>query len=409
MRLVEDCSQRRAPIVQFADRVAGWFVIVVITLAMATFAIWIRQGFSLAIDHSVALLIVTCPCALGLATPLAVSVALGRAAQKQILIKGGETLELLARPATMFLDKTGTLTAGQTTVVSYLGDAAAQGKIAALERHSAHPIAHALVAAFSNGEREAATWEVTEVREITGRGLSGYVSGQLVTVGSPAFLRGQQVSISSEMAQGEQQAVGAELTPVLVAVDGECVAVIGLGDPLRKDAAEALNRIRALRWNIGILSGDHASVVKSVAQQLEIPREAALGGVTPEGKSAFIQAAVEKGRVVMVGDGVNDAAAFSAATVGIAVHGGAEASLAAADVYLNRPGLTPIVELIYAARRTLRTIHRSLGVSLCYNAIAASLAIAGWISPLLAAVLMPISSFTVLAVVLISRTFGKER
>jgi Cu2+-exporting ATPase len=157
-----------------------------------------------------------------------------------------------------------------------------------------------------------------------------------------------------------------------------------------------------------VLSGDHPQVVADVGRQLELEPAQVHGGESPEQKVAFIERAAAAGRVVMVGDGVNDAAALSAATVGIAVHGGAEPSLAAADVYLNRPGLTPIVELTGAARNTLRTIHRSLAVSLVYNVVAASLAVAGLIGPLFAAILMPISSFTVLAFAYLSPTFGDK-
>jgi P-type Cu2+ transporter len=157
---------------------------------------------------------------------------------------------------------------------------------------------------------------------------------------------------------------------------------------------------------VRILSGDHPGVVQAVAARLDVPAHDAIGGATPEDKVARVRQAASEGRVVMVGDGVNDAAALSAATVGIAVHGGAEASLAAADVYLNRSGLMPIVDLIHAARNTMRTIRRCLAASLCYNTLAASLAVAGLISPLLAAILMPISSFTVLALAYAARTFG---
>jgi len=191
-----------------------------------------------------------------------------------------------------------------------------------------------------------------------------------------------------------------------VGVDGAGGAVGWLDDPLRDDAAHALTRLEADGWQPEILSGDHPDVVARVGKRLQLPSQRILGGATPEQKVAHVEQAAQAGPVVMVGDGVNDAAALSAATVGIAVHGGAEASLAAADVYLNRPGLSAIAELVTAARNTLRTIRRSLAVSLAYNAVAASLAMAGLIGPLVAAILMPISSFTVLALAFFSRTFG---
>jgi Cu2+-exporting ATPase len=213
------------------------------------------------------------------------------------------------------------------------------------------------------------------------------------------------VAVDAEMEAAERAAVAAGMTPVLVAVDGRCAAAASLGDPLREDAAAALAELRRRGWTIRILSGDHPEVVAGVAEQLQIPAEAATGNATPEEKVAYVERLRGQGPVVMVGDGVNDAAALSAATVGIAVHGGAEASLSAADIYLSRPGLTPIVDLVGAADSTVRAIRRSLVASRIYNALAASLAVTGLIGPLIAAILMPISSLTVLTLAFASRTF----
>jgi Cu2+-exporting ATPase len=408
MRLVEECSQRRAPIVLLADRIAGWFVLVVLLLAAATFGLWLYWDVAQAVDHAVALLIVTCPCALGMATPLAITVALGRAARRQILIKGGEALEGLAGAGTAFLDKTGTLTAGRTRVLSWFGDESALPLVAALEQHSAHPIAVALVR-FCRDRielEEAALSDAESVQQVTGGGVAGQVDGREVVIGSARFVRDHRSAGDAEIDQAEQAAVADGATPVLVAVDNCIVAVAALGDPLREDAAAALAQLKQLGWHVRILSGDHPGVVQDVAARLHVAATDAAGGAAPEDKVQAVQQAAREGRVLMVGDGVNDAAALSAATVGIAVHGGAEASLAAADVYLNRSGLMPIVDLIRAARNTMRTIRRTLAASLCYNALAASLAIAGYIDPLVAAILMPISSFTVLTLLYTARTFG---
>lgn len=406
MKLVEECSRRRAPIVQFADRVAVWFVVVLLTLATATFAVWLWLAPQRAIDNAVALLIVACPCALGLATPLALTVALGRAARRGILIKGGEVLELLARPGVMILDKTGTITAGKTKLVSWAGDEDVRPWVAALEAHSTHPVGVALRTADATASsRRSDPPDVRQSKQTPGGGLTGVVDGHRLVVGSPRFVRSQSVDVPAEMEMAERQAVAAGTTPVLVAVDGRCVAVAGLGDPIREDAAAALAELRRLGWSIHVLSGDHPDVVAAVAAALRIPAVAATGNATPEEKVAYVERLRQEGPAVMVGDGVNDAAALSAATVGIAVHGGAEASLSAADIYLNRPGLTPIVDLVGAARNTLRAIRRSLIVSLLYNAIAASLAVTGLIGPLIAAILMPLSSLTVLTLAFASRTF----
>jgi len=407
MQLVEEQSRARAPIVQFADRLAHYFVLAVIVLATATFALWSYWNPGQAVNYAVAMLIVTCPCALGLATPLAVTVTVGRAARRQILIKGGESLELLAGQGTILVDKTGTLTLGRSTLVSWTGDETARPLVAALERHSAHPIAVTLAAALAGSSGDAP--RTSGVVQTLGGGLEGCVDGRGVRVGSAAFVRGPADGIDAALLAAEQAALDQALTPIWVAVNGRCVAVAAVGDPLRGDVPAALDALRRLGWQPRILSGDHPAVVAAIARQLGIQPADARGGVSPEEKARYVRELMTGGAVLMVGDGVNDAAALSAATVGIAVHGGAEASLAAAQVYLARPGLMPIVELIRAARATLRVIYRCLAASLVYNCVAAALTIAGLISPLIAAILMPISSFTVLTLAYAARTFGGRR
>ena len=372
LRLVEESSSKRAPIVLAADRLAGLFVHVVLALSLVTLGLWLWRAPAQAIDHAVALLIVSCPCGLGLATPLAVTIALGRAARRHIFIKGGEALELLSRRGTILLDKTGTLTAGRISLVRWHGDPALQPLVAALEQHSAHPIAQTLVAGLQQtappptGEPIA----VTEVRQTLGGGIAGRVAGRPLVVGSPQFVRRCGVVVEGQMKDAEEQLLAAAMTPVLVGVGSVCAAVAGLEDPLRSDVPQALQELKKLGWKAKILSGDHPRVVAAVARQLGLDVLDALGGVDPEGKVACVRQAAQNGPVVMVGDGVNDAAALAAAGVGIAVHGGAEASLAAAQVYLDRPGLAPIVELMHASRRTLWAIRRCLAASVCYNGVA---------------------------------------
>ena len=361
-----------------------------------------------AIDHAVAVLIVACPCALGLATPLALTVALGRAAQRRILIKGGEVLEALAGRGVIFLDKTGTVTEGRMEVVSWAGDESLRQPVAALERQSAHPIARAL-AVGPDGELSSgadATLAVTDVEQTPGGGIRGRSGGRCLTVGSVAFMRSQGVPMDTRFESLACAAIASGATPIIVSLDGQCVAVAGVADPVRKDVPSALAELQALGWRVRLLSGDHSGVVAAVARQLGIAAENAIGDVTPEDKTLWVRKAGETGPVVMVGDGVNDAVALAAATVGIAVHGGAEASLRAAHVYLGRPGLTPVVELIRAARRTMRAIYLSFIVSSCYNLVGASLAAAGLIGPLTAAILMPLSSFSVLGLAFSARTLG---
>lgn len=422
MRLVERCAQERAPIVRFADRVAGWFVVIVLALATLTFALWLWLDPSRAAANTVALLIVSCPCALGLATPLAVTVAIGQAAKRGILIKGGDALELLARPATLLLDKTGTLTQGRTRVVTWHGPEHLKPLVAALEAHSSHPIALALAHDLRNDDTPAPT--ITDVQQTTGAGITGHVhttplppsaapgEGQKETtlttpllIGSPAFLQSRGITVPDELAEATAQLIADTQTPVQIAVDGVCRAVAGLRDPLRPDANAALNTLARRGWEIRMASGDHPDVVTAVGRELGLPAHASLGGMTPEDKLNTVKNLQANQPVVMVGDGVNDAAALAAANVGLAVHGSAEASLAAADIYISRPGLNHIVSVVGSARRTVSTIRRALVASLAYNATAATLAILGIIGPLLAAILMPLSSLTVVTLAFTSRTF----
>ncbi len=214
MQLVEECSRRRAPIVQMADRLAGWFVVVVLLLAGVTLGIWLWLDSSRAVDNAVALLIVCCPCALGLSTPLAIAVAIGRAAKRRILVKGGETLELLARPGAVVLDKTGTITAGRATVVHFTGDEGVKRLVAALEQHSSHPIALALVEAFTDlTDPSEQLPTASQVRHTAGRGLTGRVDGRQVAVGSPAYLQSQGAERSLAMQDALQQVLQRALLP----------------------------------------------------------------------------------------------------------------------------------------------------------------------------------------------------
>jgi len=403
LEAVEAAGQRRAPVVAMADRLAGRFVVVVLALAAATLALWWAAGPEQAANHAIALLIVACPCALGLATPLSVAVTLGQAARQRVLVKGGDLLERLLQPGTLFLDKTGTLTTGSLALAQWRGDPGAQALAAAVEARSTHPVARAFVA----GAPEPAVGEVTAEQHGDG-GITGSVDGRRVAVGTVAFLQGRDIAVPGWAREAVTAWLADDLTPVLVAVDGAVHGAAAFGHVLRPDAAEAVARLQRDGWRVGILSGDHPHLVRRVGEKLGLDPALVHGGVTPEAKLARVRAAQGQGAVVMVGDGVNDAAALAAADLGVAVHGGAEASLAAADIYCGRPGLAPLLELVDAARRMLRGIRRNLGVSLTYNGVAVALAMAGLINPLLAAVLMPASSLTVLTLALTGRNFRRS-
>lgn len=392
---VEDSARRRAPVVRLADRMAGVFVGVVIALAALTFIVWLRRDPSAAVDNAIAMLVVTCPCALALATPLAITVAIGRAARQGILVKGGDALEALARPGRIILDKTGTLTEGRMDVVSWDGPDDLRPLVLAVEQHSRHPVASALLRAW--GPPSLAASHVTEV---IGGGIEGTVGGHHVVVGKPSFVLDRATAAAPAFAPLDDAA-----TPVFVAVDGAVVGRAALGDPVREGTRAALDAMRAAGWHVSILSGDDPRVVMSTASALGIPAHECRGGASPEDKRAAVEAARRSGPVVMVGDGVNDAAAIAAATVGIGVRGGAEACLAAADVFLTRAGLGPLLELQTGARRTVRLIRLAIGFSLLYNVAAATMALTGVMNPLIAAILMPLSSLTVVLAAWRGRTF----
>lgn len=407
MRMVEEGMRRRAPIVRLADAISIWFVRAMLVLGAGTGIAWWFIDPSRAVDNAAAVLLVVCPCAVGLATPLAVTVAIGRAARRGILIKGGDALQALAGKGVVYLDKTGTITQGKTALVRWVGDDAARPLVAALERTSSHPVARALVrdlADVTSGDPR-----VEDVEQVTGLGVTGLVEGQRVAVGSSRFVRGPGARHPEALRAEEDEILRAGLSPVVVAVDGEIVAIAGVGDPIRPDAAGAIRALEQAGWEVRILSGDHPRVVEAVARTLGVPGVRARGGVAPEEKLAAITEASRSGTVVMVGDGVNDAAALAAATVGIAVHGGAEASMSAADVYLSTPGLAPVVDLFESSRRTMGIIHTSLGVSIFYNLVSTTLAVTGLITPLVAALFMPVSSLTVLALSVRRRSFQPAR
>ncbi|MGC4067991.1 MAG: heavy metal translocating P-type ATPase [Polyangiaceae bacterium] len=402
MKSVEEAGRRRARVVRLADRISSWFSIAVLVAAALTFAAWslvdVHRGF----ENAIALLVVTCPCALGMATPLAVTAALGRAARRGVLVKGGDALEALARAELVVFDKTGTLTEGKLKLVAWEGDESVKSSVRAIERLAVHPVAQAMVRALGNASDAG---EVTDLVNEVGGGVAGTVSGVRYVIGSPRFHveRGHLLPPSITAAFNEHVALGR--TPVLVSRDGEIVALAAFEDPLRGDTTASLERLRALGFSCAILSGDHDEAVKAVAARLGLPFKFVKGSSSPESKLALVESLTKEQTVVMVGDGVNDAGALSAATVGVAVHGGAEASLSAADAFSTEPGLGKVVELVEGSRRTLKVIRRGLAFSLLYNLIGTALAMMGWLNPLVAAVLMPLSSLTVVTNAFRSKTF----
>ena len=400
MRLVEEHAQRRAPLVRLADRIAGVFAIVVLALAAITVLVWWPFDPSHGVRNAMALLIITCPCALGLATPLAVVAAVGRAAGRGILIKGGDVIEAVSsKHGTAFLDKTGTITEGSMTVHEWHGDAALRPLVAAVESTSRHPIAVALAAGHD------ATVNI-ESTEFMNDGVRSVAGGRALLVGSKSCMERSDVVIP-EWARRVASDAGDDMRTSVFVAEGNVVrAVASIGDRLRPDAADSIARLTQFGWRVAILSGDRPDIVARIGRHAGIDEEDCHGGLSPEEKLRRVEAAKVDGPVMMVGDGVNDAAALTAATIGVAVHGGAEASLLSSDVYLSRDGLGALPEIIEGSVRTIHVIRRGLAVSLGYNVVGSTLAIAGFINPVVAAILMPLSSLTVITLALRARTFG---
>ncbi|MEZ6106585.1 MAG: cation-translocating P-type ATPase [Pirellulaceae bacterium] len=414
--LVENAALKRTRLVQRADALGGWFVVVIVvaTLATALGWSWVRDPH--AWDHAIALAIVACPCALGLATPLAIAVAVGRAARQRLLVKGGDALERLVHPGTIWFDKTGTLTEGRTSVRSWVGDRSVIEYVVALESLSNHQAARAITrdssrwslggASGTTGHDGASSLSVEQVQQGETGGIAGVVAGRDVRVGTSRFV-GDKASIDPRWERWSDWVARQGCTPILAAVDGAVVAGVSVGDALRGETASVIARLKQLGWQVGVLSGDHPRVVAGVARELGIESRRALGSLSPEQKVEVLIDHRHQGTgpCVMVGDGMNDSAALAAADVGISVQSGAEISLRSADVYFGRSGLLPLLGLLQGARRTVNTIQLGLGVSLMYNALAVILAAAGQINPLVAAALMPVSSLTVLAIAVGGRAF----
>jgi Cu2+-exporting ATPase len=387
---VESQACGRAPTLQLVDRLGGWFVALV--LGMAALTGWMSWGLGseVALARVVAVLVVSCPCALGMATPLALAVFVGRAAKEGVFIKHDDVLDRMAGLTHVVFDKTGTLTEGRMSVERVEGDARVIGWAGALEAGSNHPIARAIVrAAKADGEL---VW-AEEVEEVAGQGICGVVEGARVSVGKPEWL-GLGRDDARVMAL-----VSRGLTPVAVARDGEVWGLIGLGDPVRASAAGLIAAMRARGVTPMLLSGDHPAAVERVGLALGLSAAECIGGATPEQKVAQIMhlKAARGAIVAMVGDGVNDAAAMQAADVGVAVHGSAEVSLVAADLFLGTRGPLMLPELIDGSRQVAHVVRRNLGGSGVYNLVGITLAMMGYVTPLLGAILMPLSSLAVVA------------
>jgi Cu2+-exporting ATPase len=408
LAVVQEALSRKPALLRTTDRLARRFVQALLVLAVVTGAAWTHLGPAVALERVVALLVVACPCALGLSVPLAISVAVLRAARAGIFIKNPDALERLRRVDTVLLDKTGTITEGRSIVTRWQGEDAALQFARDLESESSHAVARAFRSSAGQTFRVVRT--VEHVIEVPGQGIAGRLDGHDVRVGNRAHVEAGGASVPDDVAAFSEAVVADGLSPVFVAVDGRVAGVAGIGDSLRPDARRTVEALRARGVHVRVLSGDHPDVVARVAASLGLPPGDALGGLTPEGKrdivAGLVAGADRRGAVVMVGDGVNDAAALALADVGIAVQGGTGATIVAADIVITRQGVAPLVDILDGARRLRSVIRRNLGFSLGYNAGASALAIAGLVGPLVAALLMPASSLTVILSSVLTRTFA---
>jgi Cu+-exporting ATPase len=407
-RLVEEAQAGKASVQRLVDRISAIFVPVVILIALATLAGWLLVGASAstAFTAAVAVLIIACPCAMGLATPTALMVGTGRGAQLGILIKGPEVLEQTRRISTIVLDKTGTITEGRMRLVDALPVETSRDELlrlaGAAESASEHPLAQAIAAAAD--EKPA----VTEFRNHAGLGIEALVEGHAVLVGRPSFLSDWAIELPSEARAWQKQAEDAGQTVVAVAWDGGLQGLLSLADTLKPCSREAVSELKELGLTPVLLTGDNERAARSIAEVVGIDEVRA--GVLPEGKVAEVERLQREGEVIaMVGDGVNDAPALATADLGLAIGTGTDVAIEASDLTLVSGDLRAAADAIRLARRTLATIKGNLFWAFAYNVAAIPLAVAGLLNPMIAAAAMAASSIFVVTNSLRLRRFRSAR
>ncbi|WP_229908230.1 heavy metal translocating P-type ATPase [Amycolatopsis oliviviridis] len=390
-RLVEDAQNGKARVQRLADRVSAVFVPVVIALAVGTLGFWLgaSSGADAAFTAAVAVLIIACPCALGLATPTALLVGTGRGAQLGILIKGPEVLESTRQVDTVVLDKTGTVTAGKMSLTDLHGDSEVLRLAAAVEHASEHPIARAIVTAAE--EQLGELPPVEGFRNAEGLGVVGEVEGKTVLAGRPALLDQHGITVGDTFSQVKAAAENRGATAVVVAWDGETRGVVVVADTVKPTSAKAVAELKALGLRPVLLTGDNAGSANAVAAEVGI--DEVVAEVLPAGKVDVVKRLQEQGRVVaMVGDGVNDAAALAQADLGLSMGTGTDAAIEAGDLTLVRGDLRAAVDAIRLSRRTLGTIKGNLFWAFAYNVAALPLAALGLLNPMIAGAAMAFSS-----------------
>ena len=404
--MVSDAAATKAPIAKVADKVSGIFVSTVIGIAALTIAVWMILGrdFGFALARGISVLVISCPCALGLATPVAIMVGNGMGAKNGILFKTAASLEATGRTQIVALDKTGTITSGEPKVTDIVpaGDISERELLTsacALENKSEHPLARAVMARSADEKIDPA--EVSDFKALPGNGLSAVLNGDVLLGGSLKFIS-SQTSVSDAMKQKADELAQQGKTPLLFVRGGKFIGIIAVADTIKEDSPQAVKELQNMGIRVVMLTGDNERTAKAIGAQAGVDQVVA--GVLPDGKEAVIRELQKKGRTAMVGDGINDAPALTRADIGIAIGAGTDIAIDAADVVLMNSRLSDVPAAVRLSRATLRNIHENLFWAFFYNVIGIPLAAGAWISllgwkmnPMFGAAAMSLSSFCVVS------------
>ena len=405
IRMVSDAAATKAPIAKIADRVSGVFVPAVICIALVVTWIWmaVGRGAGFALARGISVLVISCPCALGLATPVAIMVGNGMGAKKSVLFKTASSLEELGKTDIVVLDKTGTVTSGHPVVTDIVPAYGIPSSIllyvaASLEKKSEHPMALAVVDAAAEEEIEAG--DVTDFQALTGSGLTASLDGALLFGGNLKFIS-DKVPVSQDVREAAELLASQGKTPLLFARNSELLGIIAAADPIKGDSAEAVEMLEKLGICTVMLTGDNRITAQAVAEQAGI--ENVVAGVLPQDKAGVVRKLQQKGRVMMVGDGINDAPALTVADSGVAIGAGTDVAIDAADVVLMNSRLSDVCSAIRLSRKTLKTIKQNLFWAFIYNAICIPVAAGAFVkygltlNPMIGAAAMSCSSFFVIS------------
>ena len=406
IRMVSDAAATKAPIAKVADRVSGVFVPVVIAIALIATAVWLATGadFGYALARGISVLVISCPCALGLATPVAIMVGNGKGAKNGILFKTAVSLEEAGKVRVVALDKTGTITTGQPRVTDVLPapgvtDEQLIAAAYALEQKSEHPLAHAVVERAQNLGLKAQ--EVSDFAALPGNGLTAMLDGEALSGGSLAFISGR-TEVSGDMRAQADHLSGEGKTPLLFSRGGRLMGMIAVADAIKPESPQAVRELQNMGIRVVMLTGDNQRTAEAIGRQAGVDQ--VIAGVLPDGKESVIRSLQSQGKVAMVGDGINDAPALTRADIGIAIGAGTDVAIDAADVVLMNSHLTDVPAAIRLSRATLRNIHENLFWAFIYNIIGIPLAagvfipLLGWqLNPMFGAAAMSLSSFCVVS------------